>query len=85
MLSPHVKMSPLLWLHNKYRVEKIFHSFAALTRELFFNTRREIWYLRAAMYYPLFLGTNQGVSQAIYSVYFLASKSNLSHAHQYKH
>ena len=24
------------------RVEKIFHSFAALTREIFFNTRREI-------------------------------------------
>ena len=31
------------------RVEKIFHSFAELTREIFFNTRREIWYLRAAM------------------------------------
>ena len=37
------------------RVEKIFHSFAALTREIFFNTRRGILYLRAAMYYPLFL------------------------------
>ena len=37
------------------RVEKIFHSFAALTREIFFNTRREISYLRAAMQYPLFL------------------------------
>ena len=33
------------------RVEKIFHSFAALTREIFFNTRREISYLHAAMYY----------------------------------
>ena len=27
------------------RVEKIFHSFAALTREIFFNTRTEISYL----------------------------------------
>ena len=35
------------------RVQKIFHSFAALTREIFFNTRREISYLRAAMEYPL--------------------------------
>ena len=30
-------------------VEKIFHSFAALTREIFFNTQREILYLRVAM------------------------------------
>ena len=30
-------------------VLKIFHSFAALTREIFFNTQREISYLRAAM------------------------------------
>ena len=30
-------------------VLKIFHLFAALTREIFFNTRREISYLRAAM------------------------------------
>ena len=30
-------------------LKKIFHSFAALTREIFFNTRREISYLRAAM------------------------------------
>ena len=30
-------------------VLKKFHSFAVLTRELFFNTRREISYLRAAM------------------------------------
>ena len=28
---------------------QIFHSFAALTHEIFFNTRREISYLRAAM------------------------------------
>ena len=28
---------------------KIFHSFAALTREIFFNTLREISYLRAAI------------------------------------
>ena len=31
------------------RVEKIFHSFAAITRKIFFNTRREISYLRATM------------------------------------
>ena len=31
------------------KLEKIFHSFAALTREKFFNTRREISYLHAAM------------------------------------
>ena len=30
-------------------VEKILHSFAALTLEIFFNTQREISYLRAAM------------------------------------
>ena len=30
-------------------VEKIFHSFAALTREIFFNTQREILYLCMAM------------------------------------
>ena len=30
-------------------LKKIFHSFAALTREIFFNTRREISYPRAAM------------------------------------
>ena len=30
-------------------VEKIFHSFAALTCEIFFNTRREISYVNAAM------------------------------------
>ena len=29
-------------------VEKIFHSFATPTREIFFNTRREILYVRAA-------------------------------------
>ena len=29
-------------------VEKIFHSFATPTREIFFNTRREILYLLAA-------------------------------------
>ena len=87
MLSSHVKISLLLWLHNKSRlshqknvqvkwfgissvfhdiinrtlhgrleirnfsshVEKIFHSFAARTREIYFNTRREFSYLRAAM------------------------------------
>ena len=38
-------------LHGRFssRVEKIFHLFAALTREILFNTRREISYLRAAM------------------------------------
>ena len=30
-------------------VEKIFHSLAALTREIFFNTQTEISYLFAAM------------------------------------
>ena len=30
-------------------VEKVFHSFAALTREIFFNTPKEISYLRTAM------------------------------------
>ena len=28
---------------------KIFHLFAALTRKIFFNTQREILYLRAAL------------------------------------
>ena len=39
-----------------FRNFTVFHSFAALmiTREIFFNTRREISYLRAAMLYPLF-------------------------------
>ena len=36
-------------------LKKIFHLFAALTREISFNTRREISYLRAAMLYPLFI------------------------------
>ena len=68
LISSHVKISPLLWLHNKLhlsdqktisgrleirnfssRVKKIFHLFAALTRDIFFNTRREISYPRAAM------------------------------------
>ena len=31
------------------RVEKIFHLFAALTREIFFNTGIEILYLHAAV------------------------------------
>ena len=30
-------------------LKKIFHLFAALTREIFFNTQREISYLRSAM------------------------------------
>ena len=30
-------------------LKKMFHSFAALSREIFFNTRREISYLRAAV------------------------------------
>ena len=44
----HVRISPLLWLHNKsrlpqdktsffLRVLKIFHSFSAFTREIFFQ------------------------------------------------
>ena len=32
-----------------YRVEKIFHSFAVLTLEMFFDARGEISCLRAAM------------------------------------
>ena len=36
-------------------VEKIFHLFAAHTREIFFNTRREISYFHAAMEYPLYI------------------------------
>ena len=35
------------------RIEKIFHTFSALTREIFFITRREISYLGTAMWYPL--------------------------------
>ena len=31
------------------RVEEILHSFAVLTREIFFNTQREILYLHVAM------------------------------------
>ena len=31
------------------RVLKIFHSFAALTREIFFNMRKEISYLQATL------------------------------------
>ena len=33
----------------------MFHLFAALTREIFFNIRREISYLRAAMEYALYM------------------------------
>ena len=36
-----------IWNFSSH-VEKIFHSFAALTCEIFFNTRREISYLHAA-------------------------------------
>ena len=35
------------------RFKKIFHSFAALTCEIFFNNRREILYLRATIKYLL--------------------------------
>ena len=35
-------------------LKKIFHLFASLTREIFFHTRREISYPRAAMEYPLY-------------------------------
>ena len=34
---------------------KLFHSFVALTREIVFNTKRRILYLRKAMLYPLCL------------------------------
>ena len=33
----------------RYEIGKIFHSFAAFTREILFNTRRETSYLRSAM------------------------------------
>ena len=45
-------------------LKKIFHPFAALTREIFFNTRREILYLRVAMKYPLFLNYLQDLFQS---------------------
>ena len=45
-------------------LKKIFHPFAALTREIFFNTRREILYLRAAMKYPLLLNYLQDLFQS---------------------
>ena len=35
-------------------LKNISHSLLALIREMFVNTRRDISYLRAAMYYPLF-------------------------------
>ena len=38
---------------SKFLLLFIICVFAALTREIFFNTRREISYLRAAMWYPL--------------------------------
>ena len=41
MTAWRYEISLLVW--------KIFHSFAALTSEIFFNTQREILYLRAAM------------------------------------
>ena len=44
-------------------LKKIFHPFAALTHEIFFNTRREILYLRVAMKYPLFLNYLQDLFQ----------------------
>ena len=37
------------WRYEISLVLKIFHSFAALTCEIFSNIRREILYLRAAM------------------------------------
>ena len=37
------------------RVDKIFHLFAAFIREIFFNARRELSYLRAAVLYSLFI------------------------------
>ena len=63
MLSSRVKISPLLWLHNRSRLShqktikvKWFGSSLVLYiinrtfREIFFNSRREILYLRAAMF-----------------------------------
>ena len=40
-----------LSLFGKHSIEQEF----ALAREIFFNTPREISYLRAAMLYPLFI------------------------------
>ena len=34
-------------------LKTIFHSFPALSQEIFFNTQREILYLHAVMQYPL--------------------------------
>ena len=54
------------------RVKKeIFHAFAALTHEIFFNTtQKEILYLRAAMYYPLSI-VQQLMLKYIYRSYLL--------------
>ena len=70
LISSHVKISPLLWLHNKsrlshqknyqskmvwyfigvYIINRTLHGrLAALTLQIFINTRREISYLQAAM------------------------------------
>ena len=45
-------------------VLEILHSFATLTREIFFKTRREISYLRAAMQYPLYIDLHQFLSES---------------------
>ena len=54
-------------------LKNIIHSFAVLTREIFFNTQREILYLRAAMEYPLFLNYI-----CTFSIFFKPSSSLLS-------
>lgn len=43
-----VRIEKLVW-----SCWKTFQSFASLTRKIFFNTRREIAYLQAVMWYPL--------------------------------
>ena len=53
------------WFFIGVRVEKIFHSFAALIREIFSNTRREISYLRAAMQYPFSISLSLSLSLSL--------------------
>ena len=64
------------WFFIGVRVEKIFHSFAALIREIFFNTRREISYLRAAMQYPFSISLSLSLSLplSIYINFLLPKK-----------
>ena len=40
---------------------KMLHSFTATTREIFFNTQRQILYLCAATWYPLYISWQQSM------------------------